>query len=173
MILTACYDPITLHQIFPWHHAAGDFVVRIDGDRTAVRLITVRDYAPMAGFAVQPEDEPALLQALVVYFIHLSIRMRLDRIDGVSEVVWAPASCLAPMVDGFFQGLDLTARINGLPEAFPEAFRHYFNAHRASELMALADQISRTVFNSRSDERRVVEGNLEAHIDATIRILGV
>ena len=33
MILTACYDPITLCQIFPWHHAAGDFVVRVERDR--------------------------------------------------------------------------------------------------------------------------------------------
>jgi hypothetical protein len=34
MILTACYDPVSSCQIFPWHHAAGDFVIRVDGEKT-------------------------------------------------------------------------------------------------------------------------------------------
>ena len=83
MILTACYDPITSCQIFPWHHAAGDFVVRVEGEGVTVRLITVRDYVPMSGFAAEPDNERSLLDALVVFFIHLSVRMRLDRLDGV------------------------------------------------------------------------------------------
>jgi hypothetical protein len=37
MILTACYDPISSRQIFPWHHAAGDFVVRVERERVGVR----------------------------------------------------------------------------------------------------------------------------------------
>ena len=104
MILTACYDPISACQIFPWHHAAGDFVVRVEADGVSVRLITVRDYVPMSGCTAEPDDERSLLDALVVFFIHLSVRMRLDRLDGVSEVAWASDRCLAPMVDGFFLG---------------------------------------------------------------------
>ncbi len=51
-ILTLYYNPRTYDQIFPWHHGAGDFVVRVDGDRIEVRLVTVRQYGPLA----DPED---------------------------------------------------------------------------------------------------------------------
>jgi hypothetical protein len=171
MILSACYDPITASQIFPWHHAAGDFVVRVEGEGASVRLITVRDYIPMTGTADEPDNEREILEALVVFFIHLSIRMRLDRLDGVKEVVWAPDGCLDPMIDGFFQGLDLTARINGFPEDFPETFRHYISRHPASDLLATARRITETVFAKRSEERRVITGNLTAHMQMIDRRL--
>ncbi len=171
MILAACYDPSTSCQIFPWHHAAGDFVVRVDDERMTVKLISVRNYVRLTGTKAEPDNERALLDALVVFFIHLSVRMRLDRIDGVSAVVWAPDGCLAPIVEGFFQGLDLTARMNGLPEAFPEAFRHYCNHHDATDLLAMAGRITETIFDERSEERRVIDGNLTNHIDDICRIL--
>lgn len=171
MILTACYDPITACQIFPWHHAAGDFVVRVEGQGLTVRLITVRDYIPMSGCASEPDKERAFLDALVVFFIHLSVRMRLDRLDGVSEIVWAPDRCLVPMVEGFFQGLDLTARMSGFPEAFPEAFRHYFNHHDAADVLAMAHRITETVFDERAEERRVIDRHLNHHIHGLCRIL--
>lgn len=171
MILSACYDPITASQIFPWHHAAGDFVVRVEGEGASVRLITVRDYIPMTGTADEPDNEREILEALVVFFIHLSIRMRLDRLDGVKEVVWAPDGCLDPMIDGFFQGIDLTARINGFPEDFPGTFRHYIRRYPASDLLATARRITETVFAKRSEERRVITGNLTAHMQMIDRRL--
>jgi hypothetical protein len=164
MILTACYDPITTSQIFPWHHAAGDFVVHVEGEGASVRLITVRDYIPMTGTANEPDNEREILDALVVFFIHLSIRMRLDRLDGVKQVVWAPDGCLEPLIDGFFQGLDLTARINGFPEDFPEAFRHYISRHPASGLLDTARRVTETVFARHSEEHRVITGNLTSHM---------
>lgn len=171
MILTACYDPITSSQIFPWHHAAGDFVVRLEEKGASVRLITVRDFIPMTGSTDEPDNETQILETLVVFFIHLSIRMRLDRLDGVKEVVWAPDSCLEPMMDGFFQGLDLTARINGFPEGFPEAFRRYICHHDAADLLATARQVTETVFDHRSEERRLIPGNLAPHMLMIHRLL--
>lgn len=171
MILTACYDPITSCQIFPWHHAAGDFVVRVEGEGVSVKLITVRNYIPMTGTTDEPENEKEIMDALVVFLIHLSVRMRLDRLDGVKEVVWAPDSCLEPMMDGFFQGLDLTARINGFPEGFPEAFRRYICHHDAADLLATARQVTETVFDHRSEERRLIPGNLAPHMLMIHRLL--
>ncbi|MCP4369725.1 MAG: hypothetical protein GY797_16670, partial [Deltaproteobacteria bacterium] len=46
MILTLYYDIETFNQIFPWHHAAGDFVIRIKDNEIDLKLITVRKYAP-------------------------------------------------------------------------------------------------------------------------------
>ena len=100
----------------------------------------------MAGSAAKPDDERALLDALVIFFIHLSVRMRLDRLDGVGAVAWAPNHCLAPMIDGFFQGLDLTARINGFPDTFGETFRHYFNRHDAADSGCLGTPGHRSYF---------------------------
>jgi hypothetical protein len=164
MILASCYDPITSCQIFPWHHAAGDFVVRVEGEKVSVRLITVRDYAPISVSAVEPEDERALLDALIVFFMHLSIRMRLDRLNGVSDVVWAPDRCLVSIIEGFFQGLDLTARLNKFPKAFPKMFRSYFNHHERSDLLVIARRIAESVFDKRSEEQRVIDTNLTHHI---------
>ncbi|MEE4114239.1 MAG: hypothetical protein V2I40_15575 [Desulfobacteraceae bacterium] len=173
MILTACYDPITSSQIFPWHHAAGDFVVRVEAEGVRVRLITVRDYAPMPGCAAEARDERSLLDALMVFFIHLTLRMRLDRIDGVKEVAWASDRCLSPTVDGFFKGLDLTARMNGLPETFPETFRQFYSHHDAKAQLANACWVAETFFDPRSDERRLVDRHRTRHLNGLRRRLAV
>jgi len=168
MILTACYDPVTTCQIFPWHHAAGDFVLRLEGDKAAVKLITVRNYAPLTHPASGPEEENDLLQSLLLFFIHLSVRMRLDRLDGVSKVVWAPDSCLTPTIDGFFQGLDLTSRLSGFPETFPQIFKRFAGAWRTDDLLTLAGQIVDGIFKRRSEEHRVIERHLKAHIRSVL-----
>lgn len=170
MILTACYDPVTTCQIFPWHHAAGDFVVRIKGEKVSAKLITVRNYAPLTN-ASGPEDENGLLETVLLFFLHLSVRIRLDRLDGVSEVVWAPDSCLAPTIDGFFQGLDLTARLSGFPETFPRIFKRFAELWRYGDLLPMARQVVETVFDRHSEERHVIESNLTNHVAAASRLL--
>jgi len=170
MILTACYDPLTSCQIFPWHHAAGDFVVRVEGDGVTVRLITVRNYLPLSGCAAEPGDERAILEALMIFFIHLSVRMRLDRLDGVSEVAWASDHCLASVADGFLLGLDLTARMSGFPETFPDTFRQFFNHHDGKVLLAMARRITEAVFDQRTEERRLIDRHLVRHIHEIIQL---
>ena len=171
MILTACYDPITTYQIFPWHHAAGDFVVRLNGDKASVKLITVRNYTPLAAPSPGPADENELLENLLLFFLHLSVRIRLDRLDGVSEMGWAPESCLGPSIEGFFQGLDLTARLSGFPETFPQLFKRFAGAWRTDDLLSLVDPLVESVFDRRSEEHRVIETNLEAHLKTVVRLL--
>jgi len=171
MILAASYDPVTTCQIFPWHHAAGDFVVRLEGDLTSVKLITVRNYAPLTEASTELADENELLEALLIFFLHMGVRMRLDRLDGVSEVVWAPDRCLGPTINGFFQGLDLTARLSGFPEDFPRLFHRYVNHQRAGDLITLAGQLVGSIFDHLSEERRVVENHLEAHIHTVVELL--
>lgn len=171
MVLTACYDPVTAHQIFPWHHAAGDFVVCLEKERTTVRLITVRGYRPMNRSGVKPTNENEILDMLGVFFQHLSLRMRLDRIDGVSEVAWASDRCLPPVIEGFFQGLDLTARLSGFPETFSCFFEQYLKHQCEADLRDRAGEITKCVFDRHSEERRVIEANLAHHIAAVSRLL--
>jgi hypothetical protein len=171
MIMTACYDPISACQIFPWHHGAGDFVVRVDGEGVTVRLITVRDYRPVTGSIDDVDTEGAILDALVVFLIHLSLRMRLDRLDGIGAIAWAPARCLGPIIEGFFQGLDLTARINGFPEAFPDLFRRYVSLQAGADVAETARQIAKTVFDRHTEEHRVVGAHLERHVHNLCRLM--
>lgn len=173
MILTACYDPVTTCQIFPWHHAAGDFVLRTDGDSTTAKLITARNYAPLAGFDGQPTDERGVMDALVSFLIQLSIRMRLDRLDGVSDVAWAPDGCLPPMVAGFYQGLDLTARLSGFPESFPGLLHGYWNHQGLDEVMAVARRVMETQFSPNTEERGVITSRLDDHIHALASLMTV
>jgi hypothetical protein len=70
------------------------------------------------------------------------------------------------VIEGFFQGLDLTARISGFPEGFPDAFRHYFNHNNKTDLMATAQQVTDAVFDAQAEERCVIDSNLTDHMGA-------
>jgi hypothetical protein len=98
-ILTYYYDVPTFREIFPWHHASGDFVVHLGGEALDVRMITVRQYEPRTVFR---EYAPAnAVTALTIFLANLTIRMRLDRFDGVGEVAWAADHCVQATVHGF------------------------------------------------------------------------
>lgn len=104
-ILTLYYDIDTFKHIFPWHHAAGDFIVRVDpGDgHIDVKVITARGYDPVIAL---PMDGPANKHAALVHFLStLSVRMRLDRLDGVGDIAWAGDMCVDGVVEGFFDAL--------------------------------------------------------------------
>lgn len=100
-ILTLYYDPESYKHIFPWHHAAGDFIVRNNKDSVAVRLTTVRGYDPVLTFS--REDANAPLAALISFFLHLTLWMRLDKLDGVGKTVWLDDFVVQAVTEGFFE----------------------------------------------------------------------
>jgi len=105
IILTFYYDIENYRMIFPWHHAAGDFVVKIeDNDQIDVRLTTVRGYESFIGSDINEMINPVL--ALFYFLLHLSIQMRLDKLDGVGDIVWADEKCVDATLAGFFLGLE-------------------------------------------------------------------
>jgi hypothetical protein len=164
MILTACYNPVSTDQIHPWHHAAGDFVVREKGNTVDVKLITVRNYAPIDMLTSVPEDEQTLLDNLILFCLHLSIGMRLDRLDGVMEMVWAPETCLVPVIDGFFKGLDLTGRLSGFPDTFTSIFKDYCCHQSEGQLMDMARQLVQSLLNGQDEDSRIVDQHVERHV---------
>ncbi|MCF6290056.1 MAG: hypothetical protein L3J03_03530 [Desulfobacterales bacterium] len=101
-ILTRHYDLESGCQIYPWHHAAGDFVVSRRKQGIRVRLVTVRDYAPILSF---PADA-GLLPGLITFFLHLTLRLRLDRLDGVGAPAWLAGHVVPAIIAGFFSGLE-------------------------------------------------------------------
>ena len=116
-ILTFYYNWNNFKQIYPWHHAAGDFVLREKGDTVDLRLVTVRNYTAVVDFTTS--KKAGKLFALILFFLHLTIQMRIDRLDGVGDVVWAEDYCLEGTVAGFFEGLTsgATKARKGIPPA--------------------------------------------------------
>jgi hypothetical protein len=103
MILTGCYDIESFDQVFPWHHAAGDFIVCCSNDSVQIKLITVRHYGSL--LENPDKDEDTILQAMLFFLVNLSIRTRLDRLDGVGDVVWAGRSAVEATIRGVMDGL--------------------------------------------------------------------
>jgi hypothetical protein len=132
MILTAYFNPITFEQIFAWHHAAGDFIVNAAQDPPAVKLITVRQYAPLFK-NVEPGPE-TIMQSWQVFLFNLSLRMRLDRLDGVGDMTWAPGLALKASVKGFFKGLRLQLTAQDLPSELADHFCIYIKSLSKSDI---------------------------------------
>jgi hypothetical protein len=157
-ILTLYYNFQDFREIYPWHHAAGDFVVKIDGEETDVRLSTARRYEPLLDYT--QEINPLL--ALFYFFLNLSIRMRLDRIDGVGAIIWADASCLEATVAGFFKALRLKEDIDGYP-GLAEEFSELARSFRKDELTDILNPII-DIYQG-SEDLPAIADNLEEHID--------
>ncbi|MFZ5993995.1 MAG: hypothetical protein ACOYU4_03260 [Thermodesulfobacteriota bacterium] len=104
-ILTLYYNIDTFEQISLWHHAAGDFIVRIEGEDIDLKLITVRRYEPMISFST--DEKGNNMAALLYFFVHLMIRMRMDRLDGTGEVAWADDFCPDAVMKGFYEALEI------------------------------------------------------------------
>lgn len=141
-ILTYYYNPLTFEAILDWHHAAGDFVIRRDQESIIVRLITVRRYAPM--FALEDETQPdlqAVLDGLVIFLLNTSLHLRLDRLDGTGELVWAPDHVLPAIWQGFRRGLERMAPLYHLPPEFIEAVRQYLAAHGSEGMTRVIAQV--------------------------------
>jgi len=163
-ILAACYHPETFEQIHPWHHAAGDFVICYAGNTTAVRLVSARSYTPL--FQPPTDDSPAdaqrlILEALLVFLLQLSIRMRIDRLDGVGDLIWMDHAVVPATVGGFFDGLAAGCRVRGIPAEAGEAFAAYLSSIEEKDLLALCRQLAEVHL---TDEEKTLAGpGLEAH----------
>jgi len=116
-ILTAYYNVDTGEQVFPWHHAAGDFVVNPAVEGFPVKLITVRGYKSLIGFEPDgPGPGDHMLPALLFFFLNLTLRIRMDRLDGVGSLVFLDENVLKAAVNGFLRGLEDKEKQFSAPE---------------------------------------------------------
>jgi hypothetical protein len=168
LILAYAYNPLTLEAILDWHHAAGDFVVNLDGVGLGVRLISARRYAPMAELG-QP-DVAAVLDALLVYMVDISLRLRTDRSDGIGHAVCHPPQVIASICLGFLQGIQAGASRRGLPEDFVQTVRCFFALHDEQRLMPIVDAILMK-YASCVDARPLLPTGAKAHAAALAQAL--
>jgi hypothetical protein len=158
-ILTLYYDIETFGQIFPWHHAAGDFVVKAHGESIDVRLVTARQYAPM----LERSEGVSLHEALLFFLLNLSVRMRLDRLDGIGAVAWADDDCVGATLEGFMEGLRVTQANGFIDEGFVNGFLQYRQSLSKEDLSyrfhALIDACDQA-----APDMPLIKEHLERHI---------
>jgi hypothetical protein len=163
-ILTLYYDIETFEQVFPWHHAAGDFVVKAQGSSIDVRLVTARQYTPMlersAGVSVH--------DGLLFFFLNLSVRMRLDRLDGVGDVAWADDESVDATLEGFLAGLRIKEQKGAVETGFVAEFVQHIRSLAKEDLsdrfFALVDASDQA-----APDMPVIRLHLNRHISKVYR----
>lgn len=125
-IMSCCYSIETFEQIQPWHHAAGDFVLKKNSDGVDIRLITVRQHTSL--FENSFDDADSLLEGALIFFISLSIRMRLDRVDGVGDTVWSDDIAVEAVFNGFIEGLESAESLPQFKSPFHVSFLNYIKS---------------------------------------------
>lgn len=157
-ILTCYYDPRTYEQIYPWHHGAGDFVARIEGQKVEVRLISARKYGPL----IEPgEADP--VEALFFFFLNLSLRMRLDRLDGTGETIWADDHSLTATWQGFLEALETKVEAGEITSSFLKGF---LKEGARLSLKELEERFSQLLdsYDPQAPDLPVIRENLRAHV---------
>jgi hypothetical protein len=162
-LLTAYYDFFSSCHIASWHHAAGDFVVKIGKEGLEVKLITVRQYAPLLKMTDPGLSD--LLDGMVLYFLNLSIRMRLDRLDGVNTLFWIGDSAIQGMVKGFFSGLEYQVKHQRIPLEVVSGFKAYLGAFQLGLLADWFQDLVETLFRGRP-EQELIRLHLKTHVEA-------
>ncbi|MDH4205819.1 MAG: hypothetical protein OEV45_09850 [Desulfobacteraceae bacterium] len=166
-ILTCYYNVETFEQIFSWHHAAGDFVLKCQKDDIELKLVTVRQYRSMyentiVSESIEPDSE-LILEALLVFFLNMAIKMRIDRLDGVGDIVWSDDVALKGILKGFFEALALKPKISLFSEPLDHCFRQHLLSCFRADFFDLNHDIVHT-YPLQAPEVPVIRQHLEKHV---------
>ncbi len=171
-ILTYYYNIETFEQIFPWHHAAGDFVVKQERDEVLVKLITVRSYSPLTEFSAEGKDKKThILPSLLFFFLVLTFRIRLDRLNGTSRMVMLDKQIINSTIEGFLSALDeksLNYDFGDLRSVFIEFFRQF----TLEQIMGLLENILESCHFAPS-EIELIEENFKSHCNILCSIFKI
>lgn len=160
-ILTYYYDTETFEEVFPWHHAAGDFVVSRSQGGVRVKLVTVRQYAPRLTFE---EDSPEnRLESLILFIVNLTVRIRLDRLDGVGEIVWAGGNCVAATMNGVLNALRAKTREEKCDSALIDGLMGIAGQMSPEEVAAMCMEVVES-YDESAPDLPVIREHLADHI---------
>ena len=161
-ILTYYYNLETFEQIFPWHHAAGDFVVKQEKGNIHVRLITVRGYSPLTELDTGEKDKNEhILPALLFFFLNLTLRMRVDRLNGTGKTVMLGKRVIKASVEGFLKALDEKSIIYDFGD-LRSVFIEFFLQFTRGQITGIMQNILESC-HPESSEINLLEQNLESH----------
>ena len=162
-ILTYYYDPESFHQIYPWHHGAGDFVVKADSGSISVKLITARQYEPLVQF--EGKEEADRLVATIHFLLNLVLRIRLDRLDGVGGPAWLGAFAVHAAVEGFFTVL-AAAQVKDRLTTRPAAeFLEIMQSFDAGEISDMYSSLLEIYAGEDQDDFLLIKAELADHVE--------
>ncbi|MCP4356281.1 MAG: hypothetical protein GY793_11800 [Proteobacteria bacterium] len=159
-IMTLYYDENSFSQISPWHHAAGDFILKKYKESIDVKLITVRQFAPFA--ETEEPDSDMKLYGLLYFFIGLSIRMRLDRFNGVDETVWAKDHAIEGFINGFFEAISQKEPVVAGNSSLKKCFCNYISSLDFNEFFDMCEDLINS-YNENSPDIPLIRNNIESH----------
>ncbi len=158
-IITFYYNPETFEQIYPWHHAAGDFVIKKNSDQIDLKLITVRQYLPMVDTV--KKDIVFQIEILLLFFLNLSIRIRIDRLDGTGGIVWSNDIAIDGFIEGFCQAMNEKNNTNCIN--IYSCFKDFILNLEKEELNYYFKEILES-YNNKTSEVEFINNNLKKHI---------
>lgn len=165
-ILTGYFDEKSFNQIYPWHNAAGDFIVKPKEGEVELKLVTARDYRSLLDCEPAPEN---IWIALMHFFLNLTLRLRLDRLDGTGELAWASEQCLRPITAGFIEAwAKKVQRAPELPEA--GAVVETLRSLKVEEWHALSELVVEDGLVE-ADEAAYIEPRIGEHVAALYNVL--
>lgn len=164
-ILTLYYDIYEFDQIYPWHHAAGDFIAHVNNKRIELRLTTARDYKPFMEFE-HKKVHPFL--PLFYFLLNLTIRTRLDKLDGIGKVVWADSFTIEATLSGFFKALKLK-KDKKTDWELTNKFLNLLKSFKKEDLYSTCNPILRLYRGT--EDLKIIKSNLDEHIEKLYIIL--
>ena len=168
-ILTFYYDIPSSQQIFPWHHAAGDFIVKIDDQGIDVKLITVRGYG-----ALIESDFDNFLVGLFFFFLNLSLRMRIDRNKGTEEYVFLDKKVVKASVEGFIIGLkknlEMIQGTENISHDFFNIFVDFIKEFKLENILNAFIMITGS-YDKDAPETSIIRKNLETHAKTVFEVI--
>jgi len=168
-ILTLYYDTKDFNQIYPWHHAAGDFIVKTRDSSVDVRLTTVRRFQSIMNYVSEETAKP--MTAIVYFFLNLTIRMRLDKLNGVGETVWAGDFCVNATTEGFFDAIRIMESEGRNYLGRPKDLLSLLKSFGEEEIRGLFHPLHDWYQEGDPTEFRVIQANLRSHVNLLYHVL--
>jgi len=127
-----------------------------------VKLSTARNYLPLISFPRKAESNR--VTALFAFLLNMVVQMRLDRIGGVGEPIWAQEEFVSSCVEGFFQALEIMKAEGrcdlGEGPDLPALLKNFSK----EELHSLHAPLMESYRKEKPEDFKVIERNLEEHI---------
>jgi hypothetical protein len=168
-ILTLYYDTKNFRQIYPWHHGAGDFVVKTKDGKIDVKLTTARRYEPIMASLEEAQIHP--LVAMIYFFLNLTLKMRLDKMDGIGEIAWAEDLSVKAATQGFFDALKIMEATGRYNIGKIEELFNLLNSFTQKELYKLFNPLLELYRDEDPDDLAIIERNLKNHTKELYQII--
>lgn len=166
MILVDCYDIKSCKQILLWHHAAGDFIVKCTDNFMNVKLITVRKYE---SYFKKNTTIESMFDTLLIFFLNISLKIRLDRLDGTGELIWSNDISVEGFISGFFESLAINKSMEFHKIATASLFGKYFITLDKEYLYEIIKEIV-MLHDFEAHDIKFMMNHLKDHVDTLFEI---